>query len=99
MFHFIVNLGHAESIMQWVELKVNEPESCFPQSLELYHSLSWVFANIPDLGQLKQKNTNKKTIQKKKQPKKRKKDSHNLILAIRLLKMNLTFDQGSFYNV
>ena len=98
MFHFIVNLGHAESIMQWVELKVNEPESCFPQSLELYHSLSWVFANIPDLGQLKQKNT-KKNKKKKKHPKKKKKNSHNLILAIRLLKMNLTFDQGSFYNV
>lgn len=88
MFHFIVNLGHAESITQWVELKVNEPESCFPQLLELYHSLSWVFANIPDLGQLK-KNKNKIT----------QKNSHILILAFRLLKMNLTLDQGSSNNV
>lgn len=90
MFHFIVNLGHAESITQWVELKVNEPESCFPQLLELYHSLSWVFANIPDLGQLKKKKKKIKITQK---------NSHILILAFRLLKMNLTLDQGSSNNV
>lgn len=33
-----------------------EPESCFPQLLGMYRSLSWACAHIPDLGQYKKHN-------------------------------------------